>query len=685
MLSNFTLHDIFASALAFGLFPLVIIFPGYVTGWLLNLFDFRQRTRLTQLTIGLCLSFAVSPIVLYLTSSLVSQNLSLLILGGFAVAAIGVLIKDRRAFTPMEKRHLKTILWLVVAWMVFVILSLVEIEWNGRSFFSVSSYDQATRVSIIEAMTRTGVPPINPSYYPGHPVKLTFLYYFWYILGSYVDILGGKSVDAFAALNASSAWAGLGLMAVVALYLKQRNARYGESAWRSTRIGIGLLAVSGLDVLPAILLMLRTGAILGSVDVWNTWITAWVSSCLWVPHHIAALVAGLVAMMLAQSARGKSTRQQFIILAVAGLAFASALGLSVYVTLIFVLFWAAWLVTLLLQKSERGLILPMIFAGFVALLLASPFLFGLLRGAGEGNAQFPIIFEVRSFLQLESFVNAWPPLARSLVMLAVLPINYLLELGFFFVAGLHWLNTKGWRAIRSNPFFLAESLLLAAAFLVGSFLRSTLITSNDLGWRAWLPGQFILLIWGVDVLESFTVTATLPAEELKTKKLLRVFLALGLLTTLLDAVLLRSAWPIMTGEEVTQRYFAARPAYEYLRQQLPADAITQNNPIDPLNPDRPSGLYGTHQMIVADRTAYGVPPDDLRKLSDAIGALFADANITTWETVDHVCRAYQIDVLIVNDADPFWNSLTLLKTQRAALFQNSRYAIFACGNFAQTR
>ena len=43
----------------------------------------------------------------------------------------------------------------------------------------------------------------------------------------------------------------------------------------------------------------------------------------------------------------------------------------------------------------------MIFAGIVALILASPFLVGLLK-AGGGARSFPIVFEVRSFLQLES-------------------------------------------------------------------------------------------------------------------------------------------------------------------------------------------------------------------------------------------------------------------------------------------
>jgi ABC-type sulfate transport system permease subunit len=64
---NFTLQDTLGATLAFCLFPLVIVFPGYVTGWALDLFDFRLRQPIVRLGIGLILSFAVSPIVIDLT------------------------------------------------------------------------------------------------------------------------------------------------------------------------------------------------------------------------------------------------------------------------------------------------------------------------------------------------------------------------------------------------------------------------------------------------------------------------------------------------------------------------------------------------------------------------------------------------------------------------------------------
>ncbi|MBI5944382.1 MAG: hypothetical protein HY864_08445 [Chloroflexi bacterium] len=670
---NFTFQDIFGAVFAFCIFPLVLVFPGYVVGWGLDLFGFRHRRPLVRLGLGVLLSFAASPALLYLTWYLLPFNFVTLTLGGFALAFAVIIIKQKFVLTS----DTKAFLWFGAAWSVLAILSLINIQWGGRLFLSVTSFDQTTRVSIIDAITRTGVPPVNPGYYPGHPVQLTFLYYFWYILCSVVDIIGGRFVDARAALNASSAWAGIGLMAAVALYLRQRNAARGESAFRSARRGIFLLAVSGLDVMPIIILMLATGQIVGSIDVWNTWIPSWVASNLWAPHHVAALAAGLAAIMLAQFARGRPLSRQFQIMAVAGLALASALGFSIYVTFVFVLFWCAWISVLYFQKTERGRIFPMVFAGFTAVLLSTPFLMGLFQGGGTG--QFPLTFEVRTLLQLESIVKDWPPLARSLMMVAALPINYLLELGFFFVAGVYWLQNKNWKVIHANSFYLAEVILLAVVLLVGSTLRSTVITSNDLGWRAWLPGQFVLLIWGADVMENlFSSTSAQVREELKTKKILTAFLVIGLLTSTADAILLRAAWPLMTGAEETRRYYSARLAYDTLREDVLADVITQNNPLNYV--DRPSGMFGAHQMVISDRTAYGISSTDFDNLSDRVAVLFANDN-PSWNSLDESCRELSIGVLILENSDPLWSGLSALEAQRVPLYKNERYALFTCGNY----
>ena len=96
---------------------------------------------------------------------------------------------------------------------------------------------------------------------------------------------------------------------------------------------------------------------------------------------------------------------------------------------------------------------------------------------------------------------------------------------------------------------------MAVVLLLGSTLRST-ISNNDLGWRVWLPGQFVLLIWGVDVVEILlfpgndtTPFFIKPEEVIKTRRLLLALILIGVLTSSMDALFLRITWPfrVRTG------------------------------------------------------------------------------------------------------------------------------------------
>jgi hypothetical protein len=528
-------------------------------------------------------------------------------------------------------------------------------------------------------MTRTGVPPINPSYYPGHPVKLTFLYFFWYILGSILDIAGGKLVDARTALFASIIWCGIALMALIAFYLRLRDGRDAGKIWRRALIGIASLTITGLDIIPAIALMRYGHGALGDLEQWNEQITAWIGSLLWVPHHVASLIAGIVGVMLVHSVRGKPSGKQFVALIFAGAAFASALGLSVWVTLVLVIFWGIWMLCLYFQKEQRTLLLPMFTAGVVALLLAEPFLLGLLSGSGSGGSgAFPIAFDVRAFRLADPFLVNSSFLWKSFIRLLLLPLNYFLELGFFFLVAFVWLKTnKG--ELRKNPFYFAETLLLGVAFLLGTFARSTLIDNNDLGWRAWLPGQFVLLIWGVDVLEGFIKS---PRSRFvlsqRTKYNLVLLAVLGVSTTILDVTLLRFAYYFSFGTEAGRQIYSARQAYTVINQMLPKNVIVQYNPSGAIN--RPSGLYGMRQSAISDRTVYGVPFNEYHVKVAAVSEIFNVKNVQSWSLLDTLCDKYFINVIMIVDSDPLWNSLSLLEKQRAALYKDDYNAVFFCGS-----
>jgi hypothetical protein len=86
--------------------------------------------------------------------------------------------------------------------------------------------------------------------------------------------------------------------------------------------------------------------------------------------------------------------------------------------------------------------------------------------------------------------------------------------------------------------------------------------------------------------------------------------------------------------------------------------------------------------VIADRTSYGVPLDVFNKLVDEIAVLFTNENVNDWRFTDRICREYSIDILIIEDTDQIWDSIPVLKMQRPPLYENTHYAIFACGDYA---
>ena len=445
------------------------------------------------------------------------------------------------------------------------------------------SYDLTTRVSITSAITRTGVPPINPGYFAGNYVHLTFLYYFWYILCSLIDQIGGRWVDARMAMIASVSWCGIGLMCTISFYLRLRNPWNGPKAWKSAFMGIGALTISGLDIIPVSILMIVSRFTLGMVvpggdiEHWNEQISAWLGAITWVPHHVAGLIACIAGFLLIQSVRGKRVKNQIAATGIAGLAFASASGLSILVTAVFVIFWAAWMLYLFLDRKECRTIFIMMLAGIFALIAASPYLRDLLCGGISSAAgslpatspiTWPLTFQVRVFRLFLPFLWTFPGLVKNLLNLAVLPLNYFMELGFYFVAGFLWCRKNGKTAGTGNSFHVPEILLLGASAFVGTFIRSTVIASNDLGWRSWMFGQFVLLIWAVDIGQEFLLqnslktyfTSKTRTKTIKNGKVLAQFMVIGMLTSIFSVTMLR-VWPLLIDIGVTGVPAVPEPGY----------------------------------------------------------------------------------------------------------------------------
>jgi hypothetical protein len=283
------------------------------------------------------------------------------------------------------------------------------------------------------------------------------------------------------------------------------------------------------------------------------------------------------------------------------------------------------------------------------------------------------------------FIKDLPSALQWLIEILILPLGYLLELGFFFVSGIYWLKRWDKQRIASNPFQLQEVLLLAVVFCTATFFRTFYGTLEikDLAWRGWLLGQFVLLVWAVDVLggirfkKNESVSAAINAVP---ARFMYALIAIGLLTSLLIAIFSRISDPVLAGVEGSRRAYSARLAYDFLRDHVPTKIITQYNPARRY--DAPAGLYGTHQMLISDLTAYGTPVDVATRLENDMSEIFSLQDASHWRLIDRVCQRRSVGVLIISDTDPLWSSLPVLTLTRPPLYENSNFALYPCGDYS---
>ena len=271
-------------------------------------------------------------------------------------------------------------------------------------------------------------------------------------------------------------------------------------------------------------------------------------------------------------------------------------------------------------------------------------------------------------------------------------------MGFFAVIGYQWLRIKRRTGLKNNPYFLPEILLVIVVIINMSFFQSTAITINDWGFRGWLPLQFVLIVWALDLYSNYQDERTGKQKQVTSifrfKNLspgLQLLLILGFMTSMLEIIVDRS-WTLLIDSgvagtphevgpdmQIGARTYFARLAYEYANLHLPENVIYQNNPSRSL--DQPAGLYGTRQMIIADRTVYGVSPAEFKSIVNRISPIFT-INYWDWGQIDIMCNQNNIDVLVINDLDPIWKSLPTLERTRKPIYQNDFYTLLSCGNFA---
>jgi hypothetical protein len=696
---NLTAVDIVRSVEASLLLSLILFVPGYVLGWLSNLFEFRDRSVTTRIVLSTPIAVAIVPILIFLFGR--SPKALWTLFGatwlGFAILMGPVCQQWWRNRERGVPRAVWTGVALVLGWACLAIGSLVDLQFKDSLYFSIPAFDYSTRTAFTAAAVRS-IPPLNP-FFAGSPPFLLRYHYFWMMVCSLSSHLG--KVDSRQAMYGGTVWAGIALMSLIAMSLKFFvGAR--ERLVRKALIGCSLLLVTGLDILPTIYLYVRRDIVTPDMEWWNEQITSWADALLWTPHHIMGVVACMVALLVIRQPATTRYRRAVAIL-IAGLAFASAAGLSILSTFTFALFVIYWLPLAVYRKWWDDVI-GFVGAGAVGLLVALPYLRILtgpaVDGSGGGGRFFTI--RVRDFpLAIDLIASMFHmspkqlPL-QDLILLLLLPLNYFLELGFFFVVGalrIRSIRKEGARMTREEQ---TGWMLVGASFLVGSFLRSTTIGSNDLGWRCFLEAQFVLLLWAVLLVDEWWDHRRLAKPATRDRVLLvQTLAALGLIGTIYQVSMLR-IYPILQDKGLTdpsvvswldqdfqlgKRTYAMRSIYGSLGALLPPGAIVQYNP----NAASfiPHQLYSGHGASMGGFQCGAVFGGDISRCLariHSIQPLFLKTSPSQSADLDNICREFGITVMLVDDLDFAWRQRNSWVWTRTPLLANDHARAFACGD-----
>jgi hypothetical protein len=599
------------------------------------------------------LALGAAPVIGWAVFS--AASLPILSLIGFstltmiALAALGLglagIVLWRPSAAPGAPTDLKP-WWPAAATIAAAILALAPVlallpKYSERGVRLAAPIFDHSKIALIDAMTRQGLPPVNPVF--GSDGEYFVYYYLWHFSAAALALpLHITGWEADIGLTWFTAFASLTLMMAVAV-------------WLSCRAGAALLvvALAASASLREVLNLFFGNYELEPFLQRPNGFAGWLFQSAWVPQHLMAASGAIAAMLLLSQ---YAQRQQPANLVTLALVVAASFESSAFVggvTFAIAALTAAPLLFGAIERKRRVIaILGLAFAGAIALGLAAPFIrdqFALI--AARSGAVGAIGVEHFSVLG-EMFPQT---LRRILDLPAFWLILLPLEFPASFIAGvIAMIAMLGPRA--SIPEWTAARLLgvLAAAGLAISWLLvSRLGDNNDLGLRAVLPAAMILIV--------FAVAGTLAAPQRGLRATIAAFAFGGLALSLPDAAMMVSGnWRGSAAAD--EAVFGQTPElWAAVRRHAPAGARVANNPLflQDLTPwpaniswallaDRSSCFAGRELAIPFT----ALPPERRDAINDQFVRVFAGQAMPA--DVDEFVTKHGCDVVVVVPQDGAW-------------------------------
>lgn len=645
---NVTLTDLTGLVLAIASQALLLAAPGAALAQISGAMGFETMSRTAKTRLAVVAGLALLPGLDSLVTRCFCLDAALAF--NLVLAAIAAGLAWKNGCRPAVSAAAIAILTL---WFVILAFEFVDVEASGGLYQSFTALDMVKHAATSQAILDTGAPPHDPFF--ARPERVSY-YYFFYTLTALSQRLCLGFADARAAVAGLCFWTGIGIYALARLLIERCGLAALDKMARVRPILLVLLAAGGLDII----FILRLGLVQHTWAPDPTWwtddVANWFEAVIWVPHHLSGLIAGLTGFMVLAPALSMPRRHHGRAIITAALCFVSALGLSVWLSLVAVATAALWCAVLLFERRWRDAAL-LTLTGCLALLVASPVLRDLIAGRPDGA---PIAFAVRAFSPVDALVHDEP--WRSVARLAALPLNCFAEFGILFTGSLMFWRAHRWRD--QNELARVITLAAAAGLLLGSFWCSTVFDNNDLGWRVFMVPQLAGLLWTT---AAFTALwETRPEWPLaRSWRLLPglplAVLMMGFGTTAYAMVSLRfhtqmqikDAWRLFTPRPAID--LAERNAYRWANTHLPQALVLQHNPefgrrvVD-------FGLYSRNPVGVSDvyGALYGAAQAAVERRLFALMPVFA-GDLSDDEVVARA-RAQGIGALVVSAKDSVWSN-----------------------------
>lgn len=627
----------------------VVVLPGLA---LARLFGFsRNRDATADWLTGTVIGLAVLPAIDSLaTRALGLDAAAVLTLALAATGAVILLVRRSAAHTVSGWA-----LALIGVWLALLVFEWIDFDFGGRLYQPLMAVDTVKHAATTQAILDTGAPPRDAFFL--RPERASY-YYFFYTLTALVERFCLGWVDAKSAVGGVVFWVGIGLFGVVRLAMTRAGIELPSTGKRMVLLVAAVLAIGGLDVLALLFIAWRNGYWMADPVQWNAQISIWSSSVLWVPHHVSALVAGIVGLVVLSDladAPNADIRRTLRGVLLAALCFVASLGLSVWVTLALVATAGIWGLLLLVERQWRMAAL-LASAGILAILIAAQQILDLHAGR---SGPLPIIVEVREFAPVDALFPEDP--WRAIMRLTALPLNYFIEFGALSVGTVLFWQRRLRDGVPLTTFARVLVISTLAGLLLGSTFRS-LIFNNDLGWRVMLFPLLAATVWTIAAVGNLLAErAARPRPAWRAIPIPLAGLAIvGWATSAAILVSMR-AYPwlpvnpnarFIAADPQTER--ALRVAYAWADAHLPSADVLQHNP--GRRRALAFGMYSRNPIALSDRygSLYGADFEAVHMRLESLTPIYNTQGLTD-AAVRAIAAASRIDHLVVTAADPIWS------------------------------